>query len=246
MSSITYSKRHEDIVQSGIEAISKVLLGHDMSEKESLLFCLDKFLDPFFGYNLFYKDDIILLVQQVIVDNNSKGCKEEAIHLLAAYTCPPFKVLSENLDKIEPEFLSDIKNIIRREFILDGKKFDDLECFYCEIDNLFTKNLNWKTGHNLAAFNDLLRGGFGVHEYSEPIKIIWINFQKSKKDLGYNALVKYYEQILPQCHPTGVEQTKKRLKDAKCRKGETLSDIIIEIIQDSDNTGHDCVLETID
>ena len=48
-----------------------------------------------------------------------------------------------------------------RTIILDGNAFSDMEGFYCEIDRLLTKDLTWKTGHNLHAFNDILRGGFG-------------------------------------------------------------------------------------
>ena len=48
---------------------------------------------------------------------------------------------------------------------IHGDKFSDLETFYDEIDNVLTKDLNWQTGHNLNAFNDLRRGGFGVYEY---------------------------------------------------------------------------------
>ncbi len=106
---------------------------------------------------------------------------------------------------------------MRREFIIDGEKFNDMEGFYREIDLLFTKNLNWDTGHNLDAFNDILRGGFGVHEYGEPIKIIWKNFEKSRKDFG----------------------------DERDESGETLMDAIVRIILDTDDSGHDCVLETI-
>ena len=71
-----------------------------------------------------------------------------------------------------------------KEIIIDGKNFNNLEGFYNEIDKKLTKNLKWKTGHNLNAFNDLLRGGFGVHEYGEPLLIRWINFSKSKNELG--------------------------------------------------------------
>ena len=60
---------------------------------------------------------------------------------------------------------------------INGDNFSDLEEFYQEIDRVCTKGLKWKTGHNLNAFNDLLRGGFGVHEYEEPISLIWINFE---------------------------------------------------------------------
>lgn len=68
--------------------------------------------------------------------------------------------------------------------IINGINFTDLETFYDEVARVLTKNLNWQTGHNLNAFNDLLRGGFGVYEYEEPIKLIWINFSLSRKKLG--------------------------------------------------------------
>ncbi len=67
---------------------------------------------------------------------------------------------------------------------INGDNFSDLETFYDEIDRVLTKDLNWKTGHNLDAFNDLLRGGFGIFEYGEPVTILWTNFSKSKQTLG--------------------------------------------------------------
>ena len=66
---------------------------------------------------------------------------------------------------------------------IDGLNFSDLEGFYDEIDRVLTKDLDWKTGHNLNAFNDLLRGGFGVHDYEEPFILIWKNSAKSKLEL---------------------------------------------------------------
>lgn len=29
-----------------------------------------------------------------------------------------------------------------------------------------------------------MRGGFGVYEYEEPINLIWINFERSRKLMG--------------------------------------------------------------
>ena len=83
-----------------------------------------------------------------------------------------------------------------KTFILDGNNFTDMEGFYNEINKLLTKNLHWKTGHNLNAFNDLLRGGFGVHEYNEPITIRWINFNKSKEALGEEMVLILLEIML--------------------------------------------------
>ena len=46
-------------------------MGTDMGKKESLLFCLDRFLDPWFGYQLPYQDAIVDLLQVVIVSDNT-------------------------------------------------------------------------------------------------------------------------------------------------------------------------------
>ena len=82
-----------------------------------------------------------------------------------------------------------------KEFIIDGNNFYDLEGFYCEIDKILTKGLNFKTGHNLDAFNDILRGGFGVFE-EESIILKWRNYKKSKEELGNEIMLKIIETIL--------------------------------------------------
>ena len=88
--------------------------------------------------------------------------------------------------------------------VIKGDNFSDPESFYDEIDRILTKDLNWKTGHNLDAFNDLLRGGFGVFEYGEQIKLIWKNTSKSKLDLGSDATKYYYEQRILSCHKSNI------------------------------------------
>ena len=67
---------------------------------------------------------------------------------------------------------------------INGDNFSDLESFYNEVDRVLTKDLNFKTGHNLDAFNDILYGDFGVFSYKETLKLIWTNFSKSKILLG--------------------------------------------------------------
>lgn len=83
-----------------------------------------------------------------------------------------------------------------KEYILDGNKFSTIEEFHSEIDRLMTKDLEWKTGHNWSAFNDLLRGGFGAHELGEEIVIKWINYEKSKEYLGPANVLTIIEIIL--------------------------------------------------
>ena len=99
---------------------------------------------------------------------------------------------------------------MRKEFITNGKNFCTLKGFYDEIEKVFTFNLNWKIGRNLDAFNDILRGGFGRHDYGEPILIKWLAYKKSERNLGAKDM-----------------------------------EIIEEIILDTDNSGHGCVLEKL-
>jgi RNAse (barnase) inhibitor barstar len=96
-------------------------------------------------------------------------------------------------------------NMNNKVFIFNGNNFDTLDGFYDEVERVLTKDLDWKIGRNLNAFNDILRGGFGAFEYEEPIHIIWEHSGKSKSDLGYPAIK---------------------------REGQTVFDIIIEIIKD--------------
>jgi RNAse (barnase) inhibitor barstar len=84
---------------------------------------------------------------------------------------------------------------MKKTIIINGTNFLDLEGFYLEIDKVLTKDLTWETGHNYDAFNDLLRGGFGVYEYGESVKIIWKGFAESKNRLGNEVVEKLLEVI---------------------------------------------------
>ena len=53
-------------------------------------------------------------------------------------------------------------------------------------------------------------GGFGRHEYGQPIHIQWLSYEKSVRNLGKETM-----------------------------------DTIVEIILDTDHSGHDCTLERL-
>jgi len=114
---------------------------------------------------------------------------------------------------------------------INANTFSDIEGFYDEIDAVLTKDLDWKTGHNLDAFNDLLRGGFGITNYEEPIKLVWLNSSKSKSDLGIKATIAYLTEILKRCHPTNRQSINEQIELLKQNKGETLYQIICDIIK---------------
>ena len=109
---ISYNKGHMEIVNKGIDAISEVLYGTDMAEKESLLYCLDRYLDPWFGLKLPFEKELFELFQYVLISPNAMSVKEEALFLLENYSWPPFPILENNLDKIEPELMEGVEYVI--------------------------------------------------------------------------------------------------------------------------------------
>ena len=115
--------------------------------------------------------------------------------------------------------------------IIDGNSFSSLDTFYDEVEKILTHNIEFKTGRNLDAFNDLLRGGFGIHEYEKPIKIIWKNSLKSKKDLSFDETIKYLNNKLKTCHPSYAKSVTDELEEASKQKGQTLFELIVEIIK---------------
>ena len=69
------------------------------------------------------------------------------------------------------------------EYIIDGAKFSSKNGFYNYIEKNFTNGLNFKMGRNLNAFEDVISGGFGMHDCEEHIVIKWVNLEKSRQKL---------------------------------------------------------------
>ena len=83
------------------------------------------------------------------------------------------------------------------EYRIDGNKFHSKNGFYNYIEEMFTFNLGWKIGRNLNAFDDVLRGGFGKHDYEEKIIIKWENYKKSENRLNstfFKAVIEILEE----------------------------------------------------
>ena len=114
-------------------------------------------------------------------------------------------ILEYNLEQIDRVFTADQPQ--RQKFTIDGRRFSSMAGFYDEVERVFTFGLDRKIGRNLNAFNDILRGGFGRHEYGQPIHIQWLAYEKSVRNLGKENM-----------------------------------DTIVEIILDTDHSGHDCML----
>ena len=136
--------------------------------------------------------------------------------------------------------MSNEENIKRYEYIIDGNEFNNMDEFYKYVDKTFSDGE--EPCRNLDAFIDFLRGGFGKHNYNEPIKITWVNNEKSKKDLGYPETINVLKKRLVKCHPSNKDKIQKEIEMAEKNEGKTIYDEIIECINDLNNDGFNCLL----
>jgi RNAse (barnase) inhibitor barstar len=97
---------------------------------------------------------------------------------------------------------------------IDGSRFDSLSGFWNEISTRIIPGAAW--GRNLDAFNDILRGGFGTPDGG--FRFRWVNFERSKKVLGYSETIQSLERAVRECEPANVDFFKEALE--KARRGE--------------------------
>ena len=117
---VTYTEDDRNIVRAGIEGVREILLGGDADRKRSMLFCLDWFMDPYYGQDISaFKEELIELLQQVIVAHGVElDVKEDALQLLEDYEFGPFPILEEHFEELEEDIKPDAKYVINmhREF----------------------------------------------------------------------------------------------------------------------------------
>ena len=110
--------------------------------------------------------------------------------------------------------------------VINGGHFSDLEGFYNEVSELFMNDEDWKVG-TLDGFDDIL---YGVES-----DITWKDSQKSKKDLGFELTKEFYENKIRQGKPLNVDLIQQKLGDLIDGKGQTLFEILVEIIESHQN-----------
>jgi hypothetical protein len=118
--------------------------------------------------------------------------------------------------------------------VINGGHFSSLAGFYDEASHVLMKDADWKVG-TLDGFDDILYGGFGVIEGKEEIDIIWKESGKSKEDLGFQATQQFYENKIRQGKPFNIELIQQKLDDLTKGKGQTLFEILVEIIESHTN-----------
>lgn len=122
---------------------------------------------------------------------------------------------------------------MKREITIDGSVIDTMDQFYDEVEKKLTSNLTWRPGRNLDALNDLLRGGFGVHEDHEPIIVRWIQSARSREVLGKLATIDYLYECLKVCSPDNAGFVQSDIEEIEKGAGLTLFEEILAVFDDN-------------
>ena len=125
------------------------------------------------------------------------------------------------------EMNATIKTMGKRIYEIDGNVIDSLDGFYDEVGRRLLDNSFW--GRGLDAFNDVLRGGFGTPDGGFVLR--WLRSDRSRAVLGFPATIRYLEKKATRCHPSNVASVRANLARARRGEGETLFDILVDIIR---------------
>ena len=112
MRHVTYTDKHRRLVESGIDAIREVLLSADEREKDSVLLCLDRYLDSYFGVCLPYQNEIIALLQECLFCPNTMSMKEDILRMLSEYATCPLDVLEARFSALEVSLQEEARRIL--------------------------------------------------------------------------------------------------------------------------------------
>ena len=119
-----------------------------------------------------------------------------------------------------------LNNNNKKMTVINGGHFSDLEGFYEEISELFMNDEDWKVG-TLDGFDDIL---YGVNS-----DITWKDSQKSREDLGFDLTKEFYENKIRIGKPFNIELIQQKLDDLIDGNGQTLFEILVEIIGSHQN-----------
>jgi len=122
-----------------------------------------------------------------------------------------------------------------KTLIVNGYNINDIPTFYAEINRVFMKGMDWSLGESLDALDDMLYGGYGAINGKEDIRIVWVNFDQNRLDLGKDLTRNYYRRKLEQPDVFNRALISGKLEKLENGTGKTYFEIILEILSDHPN-----------
>lgn len=115
--------------------------------------------------------------------------------------------------------------------VIAGEKIGSLAEF-CVVIGEVINGPGGYFGADLYAFNDCLRGDFGTPD--APYVLRWTNSAHSRAALSYPETACWLAERAQNGHSSSRPSLAARLEEAKQQQGETLFDMLVEIIGATD------------
>ena len=116
-----------------------------------------------------------------------------------------------------------------RTFTIDGRSVQSFADFVTVTNVGFIEQVGGRWNGNLDALNDYLSW---PHE--EHYRLELIGAENCALRLGHAAYAVWLSECLGTCHPSNIADVRSQLARAEAGEGETLFDIIRDIIFDSE------------
>ena len=116
----------------------------------------------------------------------------------------------------------------RAEHVVEGSAFHTLDEAAAEFTRALALTSPWEG--SLDALNDVLYGGFGTP--AGGFVLVWRDSDLSRERLGYPATTAWLEARVRRGPPYDVALLSGRLEAARRGEGQTLFDVVVEIIRD--------------
>jgi len=88
---VSYNEYHKKIIESGAAEIKKVFSGNDTKLIKELLFCLDYYLDPFYGHTLPYENEIFDLLRELAASSRDDDVTNDCLQLIGDHSHDSFE-----------------------------------------------------------------------------------------------------------------------------------------------------------
>ncbi|PKP92980.1 MAG: ribonuclease inhibitor [Alphaproteobacteria bacterium HGW-Alphaproteobacteria-16] len=119
--------------------------------------------------------------------------------------------------------------------VIDGDAITGIASFYDEVNRAFMAGEDWTLGPSLDALNDLLYGGYGAIDGTEPVILVWKNSEQSRSALGRDATRDHYRAKLARPGAYDRARIERDIAALEDGTGPTYFEIIREIIADHSN-----------
>lgn len=116
-----------------------------------------------------------------------------------------------------------------RTFELDGARIADITSFYAEINRVLMDDEDWELGASLDALDDLLYGGYGATQGTDPARVVWHASEHSRAALGVDATRAWYEHKLAHPETYGSATATAALEELERDGAPTYFDLVVAV-----------------